>query len=130
MAGTTVIMMAEKQFSLREIRDKLNSSCIAGEVSCFSQSINNVEMMMIVYEKFYFRSSGYANISVTFTEYGNKQTVHIVSFGGGDGAVNWSYGANRDFAKKFVSKMENLGFIVTESNIDTKNKNFYEIMLE
>ena len=81
MAGTTVIMMAEKQFSLREIRDKLNSSCIAGEVSCFSQSINNVEMMMIVYQKFYFRSNDYSSISVTFTEYGNKQTAHIVSFG-------------------------------------------------
>ena len=128
--AATVKMIAEKQLSLYEIRNKLNLSCIAGEISCFSQSVNNVEIMLLIYQRFYFRGGDYANISVAFTEYDNKQTACIVSYGGGKSAADWSYGANRDFANKFVKEMEALGFTVTESDTDTKNKSFYEVMLE
>ena len=112
MNRTTVYMSAQKQKSLQEIYENLRS-IRADLVSKTEQTVNGVQIWTLVYEMFYFRTKGYASLTVVLTEYGDKQTACLVGSGGGSGMINLSYGANRDFVAKCENALKGCGFDYT-----------------
>lgn len=130
MAGATILMNADKQYSLQEIHEKIHYIKGAEQISKSVQTIHDVLVWTLSYEKYFFRAGGYATLTVTLTEYGQKQTACIVASGGGAGIINHSLGANRGFAKDCVEVLESCGFAVVESDLDQNGKGFAERFLK
>lgn len=124
MAGTTIRMTAKKENSLQIINNKIRNIKGAECVSEFKQIVNDVVILTLIYEKYYMRTGGYTSLSIVLTEYEQQQTAYIVASGGGEGIVNHSFGANRNFAKECVEVLELCGFNVIES--DLENKGFFD----
>lgn len=125
MAGATIHMTANKQRTLQEIHEKIHYIEGAEQISKSAQTINDVTIWTLVYEKFYFRVGSYTSVTVVLTEHERKQTACIVAAGGGEGVVNYSYGANRNFAKACVQVLESCGFTATDSDLDAHSKGLF-----
>ena len=130
MAGTSIQMIAEKKISLREINRKIRNISGAEQVSNFTQRINDVEILTLVFEKYYLRTGSFTSVTIVLTEYGEEQTACVVSSGGGEGLVNFSMGANRNFAKACVQELEACGFVAMNSDLNSRGKGIVERFLE
>ena len=130
MAGATIRLAAKKQTTLQQIHEKLHFIKGAEQISKNAQRIQDVEIWTLAYEKYYFRTGSYASVTVVLTEHGQDQTACVVASGGGGGLVNYSYGANRNFAKECVQVLEACGFTVLNSDLDTHGKGFAERFLK
>ncbi len=126
MAATTLQMTANKQFTLQEIHQAIHYIEGAEMVSQVLQTIHDVTILSLVYEKFYFRTSSYASISVVLTEYGNEQTACIAASGGGTGISNITWGANGSFAKSCVQALKSCGFTVVGDDAKSGNQSWSE----
>ena len=126
MAGATVCMKAEKQYRLQNIHEKIHYIEGAEQISKSVCQVNGVEIWVLAYEKFYMRTGSYASLTITLTEYQQEQTACIIACGGGNGIVNNSFGANRNFAKACVQALETCGFSVTKSDLDPSGKGIVE----
>lgn len=130
MAGATIQLTTKKQYSLQEIHEKIHYIKGAEHISKTAQTINDVVIWTLAYEKYYFRTSSYTSMTVVLTEHEQEQTASVVSSGGGTGMVNQSLGANRKFAKECVEVLESCGFSVIASDLDEKDKGFIERFLK
>lgn len=130
MSGKTIHMTAKKQDSLREIHNKIRNIKGAEQISKSEQTINNVTIWTLSYEKFYLRTGSYTSVTIVLTEYEQEQTACVVSSGGGKSMANFSYGANRNFAEECVQKLEECGFIVKASDLNTRTNGFVERYFE
>lgn len=130
MAGTSIQMIAEKKISLREINRKIRNISGAEQVSNFTQRINDVEILTLVFEKYYLRTGSFTSVTIVLTEYGEEQTACVVSSGGGEGLVNFSMGANRNFAKACVQELEACGFVAMNSDLNSRGKGIVERFFE
>ena len=110
MAGTDIQMTAQKQLSLPQICQKLNSIGDVERVAHIEHSDNDVHSVLLVYERYYVRVSSYASLTVLLTEHGQTQTADVIACGGGDGYLNFSLGANRNFAREYAKALEECGF--------------------
>ena len=126
MAGATVRMQAKKQKTLQEIHEKIHYIVDAEQISKSVDTVNDVTIWTLAYEKYYLRTGSYTSLTVVLTEYGEEQRACIVASGGGAGMVNHSFGANRNFAKACVKVLEDCGFEVVESDLKMKDKGFLE----
>jgi hypothetical protein len=126
MAGATIHMTANKQRTLQEIHEKIHYIEGAEQISKSAQAINGVTIWTLVYEKFYFRVGSYTSVTIVLTEHGQEQTACVVAAGGGEGVVNYSYGANRNFAKACVQMLETCGFTVMDSDLDMHSKGIFQ----
>ena len=122
MAGATVRMTSKKQNTLQAIHEKIHYIEGAEQISKSESVINGVTIWTLAYEKYFFRTGSYASVTVVLTEFEEEQTAFVVAAGGGDGIVNISYGANRNFANACVLALEECGFTVTESDIEIQRK--------
>lgn len=125
MAGATIHMTASKHRTLQEIHEKIHYIEGAEQISKSAQTINGVTIWTLVYEKFYFRVASFASLTIVLTEHGQEQTACIVAAGGGGGLVNYSYGANRNFAKACVQVLEACGFTIIDSDLDMHSKGLF-----
>lgn len=69
--------------------------------------VNDVRIINLTFEKFYWRTGGYAGLTILLTESNLIQTADVVGFAGGEGIFNLNMGVNNDFvenAKKVLSK--------------------------
>ena len=130
MAGATVTMTAKKQKTLQEIHAEIHYIVDAELVSKREQTVNDVTIWILAYEKFFFRNKSYTGAVVVLTEHAGEQTACVIASGGGSGMVNHSLGANRHFAKECVEKLKACGFTVVKSDLDTKGKGFVERFLK
>ena len=126
MSGATVCMKAEKQCTLQEIHEKIHYIEGAEQISKTAHIVNGVTIWILVYEKYYMRTSSYTSLTVVLTEHGQEQTACVISAGGGSGIVNHSFGSNRNFARACVQVLETCGFSVTKSDLDPAGKGFAE----
>ena len=62
------------------------------------------------FEEYYFRVSNYVTLSIMLTDDQNVQTATIMGAGGGSGIFNFSWGANRSFARNGEEVLSSLGF--------------------
>lgn len=126
MAGATIHMTAKKQYSLQEIHEKIHYIEGAEQISKSAQTINDVTIWTLAYEKYFFRTSSYTSVTVVLTEHGQEQTACIIASGGGGGIFNLSYGSNRNLAEACVRVLKLCGFTVIESDLDTQGKGLFE----
>lgn len=70
-------------------------------------TVGDVKIGMMVYDKFYMRSSGCASLSITVIENGQELHLCAISSGGGAGIFSMDFGAEENFVslvKEFVEK--------------------------
>lgn len=63
------------------------------DISIESTTMNGVTILNIVNERFFFRTSSYASVVMTFVIGDNKIEVLVTSSGAGNGIFNFSWGA-------------------------------------
>lgn len=119
-------MSAERTHTLSDIHAKIHyikgAELVFRQEMCFDHTV----VWLLVYEKYFFRVNSYASLTVLLTEQGEKQTVQIVSSGGGNTISNNSLGANQRFAKECVQALEEAGFSVDAETSDALPKGLME----
>jgi len=88
------------------IKSKLNADLVYENW----RYINDVRIINLCFEKYYFRNNSYAGLSLLITESNLIQTIDVVGFGGGGGPFNLSWGANDDFLLSIVNLLTEKGF--------------------
>lgn len=90
---------------------------IERDIDKFSELVTNIQRdiygkktVIIVFEKFYFRTSSYANLTVVLSETQEGLYADIIGSGGGNGLFNICLGSNLDFARKAEKVLKNIGF--------------------
>ncbi len=74
------------------------------------KTINGGKVILMVFEKYFFRNGGYGALTVMLTDDGKSKEAVIIGFGGGNGLLNISFGANSDFAEEAEEILRNNGF--------------------
>lgn len=110
MAHKAMQMTAHKRASLQEIHQAIHLIAGAEMVCQHLQTIHDVTILSLVYEKYYFRSNNYASLTVILTEFGEEQTACIAVSGAASGLANFAYGADSHFAKSCIQALESCGF--------------------
>lgn len=123
-------MKANKQRTLQEIHAEIHSIVDAQMVSKREQTVNDVTIWTLAYEKYFFRTKSFTSVTMVLTEHENEQTACVIASGGGTGMVNHSYGATRRFAKECVEKLESYGFTIVKSDLDQKGKGIVDRFLK
>ncbi len=97
--------------SLQDMYDWLSRGMSDSERS-FEQidSKGDVEILLVVFEKFYLRNGSMATLTVQCIDDGNTQEASIVGTGGGDGLLNISLGANKSYANQARDILMKHGF--------------------
>lgn len=95
---------------ISEVSALLKSSINAELISETCRTAGNAEIILLNFEKFYFRNGSYAGLTVMLTESEESQTADVTGFGGGEGLLNISWGANFEFAEKAAEILERCGF--------------------
>ncbi len=96
---------------ITELAETIEDNFDGELVCCECQNLNDSTKVLVMnYEKYYFRVSSYVGLTVVITEYNGTQTAVITGFGGGGGLLNISYGANSSFAEKMVAMLNEAGF--------------------
>ena len=75
-----------------------------------SDNIGGVEIMLLVWERYYARNCSYANLTVQLTDDGTLQKATVIGSGGGSGVLNLSFGANSSFAEKAADILQQKQF--------------------
>lgn len=75
------------------------------------QRAGGAETLLLVFEKFYFRTSSMAVLTIQCVSDGYEQKATVIGTGGGSGILNISWGANEDYAATASEILESLGFI-------------------
>ncbi len=112
MAGTSVKVRKEKSQELRDVVKAVRKALMLdAEVLCEHwREIGDMKACLLAFEKYYFRNGSYASLSMMFVEVDGVQTVDCIGSGGGEGLLNLSWGANRNFAKMGYEELLKLGF--------------------
>lgn len=74
------------------------------------QKGSDTEVLLLVFEKYYFRTGSYTALTVQCTGSGDIQRAVIVGTGGGSGLFNLSFGSNESFAQTAKQILEACGF--------------------
>ena len=94
---------------VKEFMDKLDGGMEEVVVSEI-RTYGSTEVALLIFEKYYFRSGSYANLTMQITSHDSVQRALIVGSGGGEGFLNITMGVNANFAKKAVKKLIEMGF--------------------
>ena len=112
MSSTKIKMIGKSPRGIREIADDLRWEIKAELVDQICRKVNGADVMVLLFEKLYFRNGSYAGLMVMLTEQGEEKLADIVGFGGGEGLFNISWGANSDFAELAQKILQKHGFSV------------------
>lgn len=110
MGNTVIKMKGCHTTDIKNLAYHLRRELDANLVSEICQEFDKTTVILLCFEKFYFRIGGYASLTILLTEYESQQTADIISSGGGDGMYNFSYGANSNFTGTAKNLLEKHGF--------------------
>lgn len=110
MSSLCIKMNGEKYASVKEVANFLKEKISAELVHESWQNFDSSSVVLLAFEKYYFRNGNYASLTVMLTDKENVQTADIVGFGGGSGLLNISWGANSNFAEKAADLLQEYGF--------------------
>lgn len=129
MAGIAVRMTARESCDLQKLQDAIGS---IEEIELKKQIIHGSSdsfVLLLVYEKCFYRIQSYASLTVLVTHHDGLQTVDIIPSGGGEYWINNSWGAEEQLAKSCVQALIPLGFAVDPEHSDKLPKNFLDWFL-
>lgn len=110
MADIKKKMTGQATLSIEDLPVKLKSEMNADLVDVSWRSIDKVTVVLMVFERYFWRTSSYASLTIMLMDYEGNQTIDIVASGGGEGFFNLSWGANADFAAAAVESLQKYGF--------------------
>lgn len=115
MAGATIKMNCKTATTgIRELAFALKKG-INAELTCECwRNMNCATVLLLSFEKYYFRVGGYVSLTIMITEEGSIQTADIVGSGGGEGISNISWGANASFTNMAIDMLEKYGFEIAD----------------
>lgn len=102
--------------NLSIIMNAIQSSVLNSGMSCElvdqkNHNYNNGSVTLMVFEKYYMRSSNRASLSVLITQIGNSILVDAIASGGGQGAVfKFSWGVEDDFLNPVIDALKQFDF--------------------
>ena len=71
-------------------------------------------VILLAFEKLYFRVESYVSLTIMLTEDRLVQTADIIGSGGGGGLFNFDWGANASFANSAAEILKQYGFCLIE----------------
>lgn len=115
MASKTITMYAEKKYELSEIKDRMkkefyNQKLDVDFVGEVFRELGETKTLLLIWERWYIRTEGYASLTVLLSEFQGYQSADIIASGGKDDFFSW--GAEENFAKCGEEALRNLGFLV------------------
>lgn len=117
MSCTTVELKREAIIGLEEIgkkiREDLSGDFVSSELAV--RKITEAEgarVLLMVFEKYYWRNGSMAVTVVQIVDTGEEQRAVVAGTGGGEGILNISFGANRDYAERISEALMRMGFQV------------------
>lgn len=102
--------------SMSETRKKIDAAVVGGSITgqvLFENVYGNEDhkVMVIVYEKYYYRAANRVSLTVVIEEKDDQTLVDATSTGGGQGIIfRFSWGAETSFAKIVVNSLTSSGF--------------------
>ena len=96
--------------SVKDLGEDLKEKIKAERVCDDYKVLGNAFVMLLSFERYYWRNGSYSSLTVMLTDDGQMQTADIVGSGGGEGLWNFSYGANAEFADMAVEVLQEYGF--------------------
>lgn len=112
MAGVIIKMKCSPGRETVSVLAEILKKEINAELVC--ESIKNVgggKVLLLSFERYYFRNGSYAGLTVMVAEDDYGQTADIIGSGGGEGLFNVSWGANQSFADMASRILKGYGFI-------------------
>ena len=103
-----------REFPADYIINELTQYDIATLVDRVEKEYADGKVTLLCFEKFYFRSNSSAALTIMANETKDLTEVEIISLAGGEGLLNISWGANKNFAQKVVEALQRIGFEVIE----------------
>ena len=94
--------------SLVEISNALKKD-LCTELVCEEKVLND-KVILLCFEEYYFRCSSYVSLSVMLAQTEEFQEAVVVGFGGGEGLLNISWGANQSFASEAIKILNKFDF--------------------
>lgn len=88
-----------------------NDSVGADLVTDQRQQSADMEVCLLIFEKYYMRIKGMANLTIQLIKRDNELSAVVVGSGGGSGILNISLGANSEFADECAYVLKELGFV-------------------
>jgi hypothetical protein len=118
MSSTIYKLTRESGESMQDMQDWLLRGMVCSERS-FEQidSKGDVEILLVVFEKFYFRNGSMASLTLQCIDDGETQEATIIGTGGGEGMINLSWGANKNYANQARDILLKHGFRVVEQSV-------------
>lgn len=110
MSNTILKMKGYYDSGIRNLADILKREIGADLISENCQEFSDGAVILLCFEKFYFRTGSYASLTIQLTERNSQQTADIIGYGGGAGLFNISYGSNSDFAGSAKKTLMRYGF--------------------
>ena len=111
MSAEVYKMICEQpKYTIEQLNSKLKKELSGELVSCIVRKSNDCIVSMCNFEKYFFRNGDMAALAIMITEVQGVQSVDIVGYGGGRGLLNFSLGANSDFAYDAMKYFTKLGF--------------------
>ena len=111
MAEVRKLICKSKSRTFGEIVGAIKAD-LSSEFVCEANMLEG-KAVLLCFEDYYFRCNSYVSLSIMLTENDECQEVVIAGFGGGQGLLNISYGANKSFASKAVKCLTKIGFSET-----------------
>ena len=110
MRGTVYKLNGNFTKKIDEASELLKNGVNAELISKTCRTVGSAEIILLNFEKFYLRNGSCAGLTVMLTETKESQTADVTGFGGGEGLLNISWGANFEFAEKAAEILERCGF--------------------
>lgn len=110
MGSTVIKMKGRHDAGIGDLADLIRREIGADLISESRKEYCDGAVILLCFEKFYFRTGSYASLTVMLTEDNVQQTADIIGFGGGSGLLNFSYGSNSDFARSAQKILSAHGF--------------------
>ncbi len=110
MKNKGIKLIKEGVSDIQDLSNKVKSNINADLVYDNWRYTNDVTIIFMCFEKYYFRNNSAAGLSLLITESNLVQTIDVVGFGGGEGLFNLSWGTNSDFLESVVGLLKEHGF--------------------
>ena len=114
MASKKIVMYAEKQYELEEIKNGIKAEFDkhmffdAEFKDEIYRELGDTKTLLLIYERWYIRTGSYASLVIMLSEFQGYQSADIIATGGKE--TFFSLGAEGDFVKCGEEALRNLGF--------------------
>ncbi len=114
MERKSIFLSRYKKDSIDSLVNVLDANLSASLVTRIDKTIGDSNIVLAVFEKFYFRVGSFVSLTVLMSENDFNQKVELIGSGGGAGLIGIDWGANQSFATAAKDILIENGFTEVE----------------